>query len=412
MGSETWLRDNFRGEMGVLHFAATNLSTFEITRSVLTKVHRVINMHDLFPLIAFGENKSLNMPRLLKKMNHCELAQSALLERIFLVVSPKYARNSTSEPEKIFTWKHEKAVCNLYNHTEEIYKQARIHHNYPGKDVLVNIGGIKCFMPILHELAEVKELTEETLVRRNVMVEKVLEIIKELSTLDRDKSAIFYDNDDGITIIWYLLQRIARKGGLSSGIYDIVCQMANVLLRFYPNAAETFTELIYINMEIWKHSSEEVQLRIAEKMHQTYIIDTISKQQNVLLVIDCLLKSVEVFIVNNYKSKLIISSFLKIVTSLSQRYINAEVITTIMSYANVHIARRLVNFPLHIYYVLSVFMELYEKCKEKMPCILKDVVKVKRDSKAISTIFTIFDYFVFIRAVSYTHLTLPTICSV
>jgi hypothetical protein len=150
-------------------------------------------------------------------------------------------------------------------------------------------------------------------------------------------------------------------------------------------------------MDIWKYSSEEVQLKIAEKVHQTYLIDTISKQYNILLVIDCLMKSIEVFIENNYNNKLIISKFLKIVTSLGKRYLNTEVLITIVSYANVYFARRLPNFTFHIYYALSVFIELYESCREKVNYILKDVVKVKRDSKTISTMLTIFDYFVFVK---------------
>jgi len=394
---EVWLKDNFRGEMGVVHFTAIDCNTLEPIRRVLTKVYKIINMQDLFPLIAFGDNRCFNIPKLQKKMNYTELVRSSLLERIFLIVSPKCARNSTSEPEKIFTWKQGKSICNLYNHTEEVYKQARIHHNYPGKDVLVNIGGIKRLMFILHELAEIKEPTEEMLIRRNIMVEKVLEIIKELSTLDRNKSAIFYDNDDGIVIIWYLLERIAKKGGLSSAIYEIVYQILDVLLKYYPNAGETFIKLIYINMDIWKYSSEEVQLKIAEKMYQTYLIDTISKQYNILLVIDCLMKSIEVFIESNYNNKLIISKLLRIVTSLGKKYLNTEILKTIVSYANVYFAKQLVNFTLHIYYALSTFIELYESCREKVTYILKDVVKTKRDSKTISTIFTIFDYFVFVK---------------
>ena len=160
------LKYNFRGEMSALHFAAVNSTTQVVTRNVLSKINRVISMHELYPILAFGENRCDNRPRLLSRISYTEMMDAALTDRIFFVINPKYAKKSPPEGEKIYALRQGSRAFVLYNHTEDIYGQAKVHHNYPARDVLINIGGIRCLLPFLHELADVRESIPDIWIRR------------------------------------------------------------------------------------------------------------------------------------------------------------------------------------------------------------------------------------------------------
>ncbi len=160
------LKHNFRGEMSALHFASVDASTQLVTRNLLSKINKVISMHELYPILAFGENRCNNRPRLLNRISYTEMLDAALTDRIFFVINPKYAKKSPPEGEKIYALRQESRSIVLYNHTEDIYRQAKVHHNYPARDVLINIGGIRCLLPFLHELGEMRELAPDIWARR------------------------------------------------------------------------------------------------------------------------------------------------------------------------------------------------------------------------------------------------------
>jgi len=397
LDGEPVLKCNFRGETSAFHFASIKAENIPTTRSVLSKVNRFVSMHELFPILAFGENRCNNRPRLLRRTSYLELEQSTLLERIFLVINPKYARKAPSEPEKIYTYKRHDKILDLYNHTEDIYKHAKVHHNYPAKDVLFNIGGIKCLLPILHELADMISNTPELVKKRNEMVIKILQMMRDLSIIDREKCSLFYESDDGIMMISYLLGRIATKSGLSATIYDLLCQILDILLQFYSNSAQKFIELVYLNMEIWKYSSEDVQYQIAEKVRETYSLEHINKQGNSHTIIDSLLRCIEVFISLEPRNEVLIQKYTDIILQISKNHMITETVATIISHANLYSLRRLMNYPLQIYYIFSIFCELYYTRREKMQIIIKEFIKIKKDSKVICTIFSIFDYFTFVK---------------
>ena len=147
-------KNHFRGEMSALHFVAVNSHTLILTHKLLQKILRVISMHELFPFIAFGKNRCDNWPQLQQRITFEELIESTLLERVFLIINPKYASKFFHFHEKIYVYERPTGTIELFNHAENVFKNAKIHHNYPARDVLLNIGGSSCLLPFLYELAE------------------------------------------------------------------------------------------------------------------------------------------------------------------------------------------------------------------------------------------------------------------
>ncbi len=225
------------------------------------------------------------------------------------------------------------------------------------------------------------------------MLTKTLEMVKEITVIDKEKASLFYDSDEGIMILRYLLERLANKSGLSLEVFGILCQILDTLLDFYPNSAEKYIEMIYLNMDIWKHSSTEVQKAITEHIHNMFLVQQ-NKQFNITSIIDSLLSCIEVCV---DKDEQRIQQFSSIVLQLSEKHISTEIVLAIISYANIYFLRRLNSYPMQIYHTMLMFLDLNHSCKDRMVSVLKDAIKVKRDSKVISTIFTIFDYFTFVK---------------
>ena len=193
------------------------------------------------------------------------------------------------------------------------------------------------------------------------MLTKTLEMVREITVIDKEKASLFYDSDEGIMILRYLLERLANKSGLSREVFDIQCVILETLLKFYPNSAEKYIEMIYLNMDIWKHSSVELQKFITEQIHRMFVLDP-SGQFNATSIVNSLLSCVEVYVDKDRQDDQRVQQISGIVLQLAQKHMSTEIILAIISYANIYFLRRLNNYPIQIYHVMLIFMELVTTC--------------------------------------------------
>lgn len=140
--------------MSTLHFVEINEKNISCTHSLLNKVFKLINLQELFPLISYGESILNNYPELLHEISYKEIVDACLADRILLLISPKYANQLTEGGTNVIYPKKGKCISEITNHVKKIYKQTAIHHNSNAREMLLNFGGVKAFMPFLYQLAE------------------------------------------------------------------------------------------------------------------------------------------------------------------------------------------------------------------------------------------------------------------
>ncbi len=155
IGREQDEAHNFRGEVGTLHFVEIAHGSLAITHTVLAKVFRVLPMSELFPLIAYGKEAYDNWPELQECIYFKELVESGIIERLFLVVNPKFAAGPGARPgEKIFVKKAAKHTVEICCQVEKVLPRTRTYHNAPAKDTFLVIRGVLAFVPLLQSLSD------------------------------------------------------------------------------------------------------------------------------------------------------------------------------------------------------------------------------------------------------------------
>ena len=347
-----------------------------------------------------------------------ESLRTAVVQQSFLLVSPQYAGKSMSPGERIFVHKVAGKSADISKQIEEVHKKTRVHHNYPAKDVFINIGGIKCLLPFLFELAEWSPSEgisfslryypyPELKYDRDQLVERIISLMEEELLTSAWSSGIFLGRNEGIMILGYLLGRLAARRGLGAGVYAGLKRVFQVFEKHYPAYTEKFTETILYNMDIWKYSPADVQALVIEQIHSFFIMGKPSPQR-VAENIDILLNCIEVYA--NYDDKANekpIDQLSAIILLLAEEFLTNELLFKLISYANVFYVRRLNNYPAQIYHIMNIFNKICEICKqprlpsqignEKVLLLMRDSIKSKKDSKLLSTIFTIFDFFMNIK---------------
>lgn len=156
----------------------------------------------------------------------------------------------------------------------------------------------------------------------------------------------------------YLLSRIACKSPFTQKVYTVLHEMVPLVEENYPDFAEKYLEMIFLNIDIWKYSSNEIQEMISEHVHKMFILEE-HKLYSTPKMVDIMLNCIEVYSNSGVDHANRIQRLSAIILLVADQNFSDEVIAVITSYLNIFFSRRLKNFPLEIYYVLQVYMELY-----------------------------------------------------
>lgn len=148
-------KNSFRGEMSALYFLEVNSHNLGFSHNLINHIYVSINMSELIALATAG---TAQLPFCSRQNLHAspeQLAELSLLERIYLVANPKWAKGQCESSESICILPQSgKQKNEIYNHVEKILPHTLIHHNTIARNVFVNIGSIKTFLPLLFELGE------------------------------------------------------------------------------------------------------------------------------------------------------------------------------------------------------------------------------------------------------------------
>lgn len=187
-----------------------------------------------------------------------------------------------------------------------------------------------------------------------------------------------------------------------------MCKILKILLQYYPGLAEKYIEMIFLNLDIWVNAKSEVQDTIISTL--TDSIQNMCKVLKIDKIIDFLLNCIEICVNKRKDLNKFIQQFSEIVIKLAQENLNDVIISKIISYANVFYMRRLPNYPLQLFYVLKILLELFLTCKERLFKEIRESMKRKKENKVLNTLFVIMDYILYFkensRATKYPGVTL------
>ncbi len=143
---------NFCGELGAVHFVRVGtMGEMGKVHAVLANVFDVIGTSELVAVLGSESGIACN-PRLAARVTREQVADSGIMERLFLVANPKWAFSDSSEAVVWISSKPGKPPIELRNHVDRVYQSTRVQHNTPGQTVLANIGGVKTLLPLLHRV--------------------------------------------------------------------------------------------------------------------------------------------------------------------------------------------------------------------------------------------------------------------
>ena len=379
--------------MSTLHFIGVNKTTHDILHKTLLKIYPNISMNQFFPILAYEEAFNQLGINTKREITYKDITSSIDIERIFFIVSPKYANKRISQNENLFIGNNANGKqIKLTNHISLMYKYPRSLLITPARNVLANLVGVNCFLPFLYEFGEI-DISQEL---ANKMIVKCLEIIKKIWEYDQHNRVSMGKIKEEIINLRYLLGRIAIQSGLSIDIYRILRSMMANIEEYYFEYAENFLEMLLLNMDIWKHSTIQVQEQISEDIFTFFVLQTHKNFRN-HKIIDILLNCIEIFanVVQDNNSR--IKKLSAIILFLAKNDLTKEVFAVINGYLNVYFLRRLKYYPKQIYYILEILMDIFFNCNQVAVEIIINTLKSKKEVKLFSTIFTILDYFIFIK---------------
>ncbi len=190
----------FCGEMGALYFLEVAPDSVAAVHSTLSYASVHIGMEELVHTLSVPGHRTKD---------------AAIIDRIFMQVNPKYTGKISQAKQRLYVCYKGKTAIDVFNSVESLYKEVRIDHNVPAKEVFLNIGGLKPLMPLLYQLAEGSSQRDfaysDRIIAspdRNCVAAKVMEIAERLVRLDHQRASVFFEAEEGLLVLRYLLERV------------------------------------------------------------------------------------------------------------------------------------------------------------------------------------------------------------
>ena len=139
---------NFSGAMSTIYFVEVNEKTIQAMHGFINQVYKSLQMSEIYSYCLNGiqqlYNDSPEMKIALPPMEYLGNGQK-FLESVFLLLNPKVLKRTFQLPERIY-WRRPnnvqaigEKIIEMFNHVERVFKKARVLHNIPAKDSLINL---------------------------------------------------------------------------------------------------------------------------------------------------------------------------------------------------------------------------------------------------------------------------------
>ena len=178
---------------------------------------------------------------------------------------------------------------------------------------------------------------------------------------------------------------------LSVKIYQQVDLILQLFIESNLNFAEKYLEMVILNPDIWVLSTNDIQLNIIEKTFA--LVQNKNLKFQMANIIDFLLNSYEIYTNMDNENHLITRKLATIITNLLKNNLNEFTLSKFISYANLYYIRRFPYYHRQLYNILLILLNVFLDCKEKITEEIKAVIKTKKDSKIISTLFVVIDFY-------------------
>lgn len=129
------------------------------------------------------------------------------------------------------------------------------------------------------------------------------------------------------------------------------------LIILYPKINEKFIEMILLNVDIWDHSSFSIQEMITTQTKS--LIDSKYSSLSPSKLMDVLLNCLEISANKEETNQIRLMKFSELIIKLCQEQWEDSMPSILLSYANIFYIRRLSKYPLQIYYVLLILLEIH-----------------------------------------------------
>lgn len=178
---------------------------------------------------------------------------------------------------------------------------------------------------------------------------------------------------------------------IAEKIYEQVNEILQIFIESNSESTEKFIDMVMYNPDIWALSTNEIQLNIIQSANSLVQIKNLKFHP--ANIIDFLLNSYEIYINVEHENQVITSKLATVITNLMKNNLNESTLSKFISYANLYYIRRLPNYHKQLYSILLILLNVFLACKEKFTEEIKAVIKTKRDSKILSTLFVVIDFY-------------------
>ena len=175
------------------------------------------------------------------------------------------------------------------------------------------------------------------------------------------KTRTFLENAEGLTIWRYLLEKLSNGVGLSDEVYIMIINNLEAMLKWLPDLAEKYVEMVLLNPDIWAKTTKESQERVM--LMARGLAEEYKGKLRIDHFVDMLMHCIETLAESDRDDKsAMISQLSELVVLWAKQSLTESVLSKITSYANIYYIRRLSAYPMQLYYVLSILLNLFTNC--------------------------------------------------
>ena len=361
--------------MSALHFISIDEETFGETHTILNKIHPFICMSQLLSVISCEEAYKQAGSHFANIISYEKLSKGLQAKSIFLHVASK-----TREY--------------LDKNTIIIHQHTRIYTNITARSALSNCLGANCLFPFLYQLGQNSYIPKFSKSKLLVQCLELIINIWEYNILNRVSLGFIITEE--IINLRYLLGLIGNQVEFSLELYNILQVPIKNMEMYSPDIVENYLELILLNMDIWKFSSKKTQIKIVEDF-SSYLKQQHQQSLNAEKIVDLSLNGIRILANSDYDNNVSISILSDIILNQAKQKLTKEIFIIIMNHLNAYFLVNTKHCYKPIFYILSIFMELFSTYNKQYIDIIFDTLTSNKEVIQFAVMFTILDYFIYFK---------------
>jgi len=134
--------------------------------------------------------------------------------------------------------------------------------------------------------------------------------------------------------------------------------LLETIKQYLPELTERYIENIFLNPDIWKTGTEKAQEDILKRTK------TLCEEANTSVrsetIVNMLMHCIEIMCDERKDSMNTLSIITIILIQVAKTNLSEAILTKIISYANIFYIRKLRYYPLQLYYVMYVLLDLFQ----------------------------------------------------